>query len=166
MRRRLPFIGIFVICASLLGFGYFLEFARGLTPCPLCIVQRVCFMLVGLLALLGAAHGPASLGTRIYAGLLAAVSAVGAAIAGRQIWLQHLPPDKVPECGPDLAFMLEMYAPIEILQRVLKGTGECAEIAWTFLGLTIPGWSLLFFAMFICVAALLTWRPLRWSRTE
>ena len=159
MQRRLPFLLIFLICASLLGFGYFLQFVRNLVPCPLCIVQRVCFASIGVVALVAAAHGPAALGARVYSVLIAAVSAIGSAIAGRQIWLQHLPPDKVPECGPDLAFMLEMYAPFEVVQRVLKGTGECAEIVWTFLGMSIPEWSLLWFILFVLTAAWLLWRP-------
>jgi disulfide bond formation protein DsbB len=60
----------------------------------------------------------------------------------------------VPECGPGLAFMLEMYAPFEVLKRTLSGTGDCAEVDWTFLGFSIAEWSVLCFAGLLLVFAL------------
>ncbi len=83
---------------------------------------------------------------RIYAGLAAFFALGGAAAAGRQVWLQHLPPDKVPQCGPDLFFMLENFPLSRTLKTLVAGTGECAVVDWTFLGLSIAEWSLLWFA--------------------
>ena len=128
-----------------MGFGFYLQYYQGLEPCVLCMVQRLFFTLSGLMALIAFLHNPARIGTCIYAILTALFSALGAGIAGRQIWLQHLPLDKVPECGPDLFFMLETYPLTEALMTALKGTGDCAEVVWTFLGFSIPEWAIVIF---------------------
>lgn len=133
-------------CALLLGYGYFLQYGRGLEPCPLCLVQRGFFYAVGGVCLIGALHGRWRLFYGVLAGLFAAG---GAAAAGRQVWLQHLPADKVPQCGPDLFFMLDNFPLSRTLQTLIAGTGECAVVDWTFLGLSIAEWSLLWFVAFL-----------------
>jgi len=142
-------------CAALLGFGYYLQYVRGLEPCPLCLVQRGFFYLVMGVLLIGALHGraPGVYGT---AGAIAALG--GAAIASRQVWLQHLPADKVPQCGPDLYFMLENFPLSQTLQKLITGTGECAVVDWTFLGLSIAEWSL---GWFVALALYAAWIALR-----
>src|SRR6476661_3666609 len=140
-------------CALLLGFGFYLQYARGLEPCPLCLVQRGFFMAVMAVCLVAAVHRPGRLGAAVY-GVLAALFALGgAAVAGRQVWLQHLPPDRVPQCGPDLYFMLQNFPLSSTLEKLIRGTGECAAVDWKFLGLSIAGWSCVWFAIFIVIAA-------------
>jgi disulfide bond formation protein DsbB len=139
------------VCAALLGYGYFLQYAQGLDPCPLCQVQRGFYYLVGLAFLAGALHGrfiPA------YCSLAGLFALGGMAVAGRQVWLQHLPPDKVPQCGPDLAFMLNNLPLSRTLEKLFTGTGECAVVDWTFLGLSIAEWSL---AWFLALAGYAAW---------
>lgn len=133
-------------CALLLAFGFYLQYGQGLQPCPLCLVQRGFFMAVMAVCVLAALHRPGRLGTLIYALAVAAFSLGGAAVAGRQVWLQHLPPDKVPQCGPDLFFMMENFPLARTLKTLVSGTGECAAVDWTFLRLSIAEWSLLWFA--------------------
>lgn len=145
-------------CALLLAFGYFLQFAKGLEPCPLCLLQRGFFYGVLLVFLIAAAHGPRGKGGIVYGVLGALVAAGGAAIASRQVWLQHLPADKVPACGPDLFFMLENFPLSQTLKRLVSGTGECAVVDWTFLGLSIAEWSLAWFVALALYAAWLAWR--------
>jgi disulfide bond formation protein DsbB len=131
-----------LVCALLLGFGYFLQYVRGLDPCPLCLVQRGFFYAVLAVGVVGALHGR----WRTFYGILGVLFAAGgAAAAGRQVWLQHLPPDKVPQCGPDLFFMLENFPLSRTLRTLFSGTGECAVVDWTFFGLSIAEWSLLWF---------------------
>jgi disulfide bond formation protein DsbB len=132
-------------CALLLAFGYYLQYARGLDPCPLCLVQRGFFWAVLAVCVVAAAHAPRRRGTTIYGFLMLLFAAGGAAAAGRQVWLQHLPPDKVPQCGPDLFFMLENFPLARTLKTLIAGTGECAVVDWTFLGLSIAEWSLAWF---------------------
>jgi protein dithiol:quinone oxidoreductase len=145
-------------CALLLAYGYFLQHVQGLEPCPLCLVQRFFFYLVMGVLLIGALHGPARPGTKVYAGLAVLFAAGGIAAAGRQVWLQHLPADKVPQCGPDLAFMLDNFPLSRTLQSLVKGTGECAVVDWTFLGLSIAEWSLAWFVGLALYAAWLAFR--------
>jgi len=157
VNRRLFGAGA-LACAALLGFGYYLQFVRGLDPCPLCLVQRGFFYLVMVTFLVAAIHGPGKTATRIYSAMAILFAAGGAAIASRQIWLQHLPADKVPQCGPDLFFMLENFPLSQTLQKLVAGTGECAAVDWTFLGLSIAGWSL---AWFVALALYAAWLALR-----
>lgn len=155
---RLIFGFIALICAGLLGFGYYLEFAAGQEPCPLCIFQRIAFFAVFGIAIIAAIHGSGIMGTRIYAGLTVIASGIGGAIAARQVWLQGLPPDQVPECGPGLEYMLEVFPLMDALRMILSGSGECAEVHWTFLGLSIAGWSLAWFIAIVLAALLAFWQ--------
>jgi disulfide bond formation protein DsbB len=138
----LPALG----CASLLGFGYYLQYGEGLNPCPLCLVQRGFFYAVAAFSVIAAIHGPRQTGRFLYGILVALFAAGGFAVAARQVWLQHLPPDKVPQCGPDLYFMLDNFPLSRVLKTLVQGTGECAVVDWSFLGLSIAEWSLGCFA--------------------
>ena len=142
---RMIFSIIFVSCTSLLGFGLYLEHIVGLEPCPLCVFQRIAYIIVGLIALIAAIHNPRKLFERIYSGLILITSLCGAGIAGRQIWLQHLPEDKIPKCGPGLEYMLDTFPFTDALRMILSGSGECAEVQWTFLSLSIAEWSIVCF---------------------
>jgi disulfide bond formation protein DsbB len=148
-------------CAGLLGFGYYLQFAQGLEPCPLCVLQRLAFLTFGLIALLGALLGPGALGTRLLAGLGLLAALAGAGVAGRQVWLQSLPADQVPACGPGLDYMVQNFPLGKTLAMVLRGSGECAENAWQFLGLGIAAWALVWFALLAGLSVYLLLRPSR-----
>lgn len=123
----------------------------GLEPCPLCWLQRFGFMGVGLVSLLAALQGPGALGLRLYGLLLSVTAGAGLGMAGRQLWLQSLPADQVPACGPSVEYMLDVLPLAEVLTTALKGTGDCAEVVWRFLGLSIPGWSAIFFAVLVAL---------------
>jgi disulfide bond formation protein DsbB len=149
-----------VACAALLGFGYYLQYVEGLQPCPLCMVQRGFFYCLLLVFAVSALHGR---GFLVY-GILAFLSAAGgAATASRQVWLQSLPPDKVPQCGPDLFFMLENLPLSRTLEKLFYGSGECAAVDWKFLGLSIAGWALVWFALLGAYALWLAWSGARRS---
>jgi disulfide bond formation protein DsbB len=139
-------------CASLLGFGYYLQYVEGLDPCPLCLVQRGFFYAVTGACVVASLHNPGRFGKAIYGGIVALLAAGGGAVAARQVWLQHLPPDKVPACGPDLFYMIENFPLTRVLKTLVQGTGECAVVDWTFLGLSIAEWSLGWFAAFFFYA--------------
>jgi protein dithiol:quinone oxidoreductase len=148
-------------CAALLGFGYYLQYVEGLNPCPLCLVQRGFFYAVMATCIAATLHNPRNLGRAVYGGAAALFAAGGFAVAARQVWLQHLPPDKVPQCGPDLYFMLENFPLSRVLKTLVQGTGECAVVDWTFLGVSIAGWSLAAFAALLCYALVLGQRGAR-----
>ena len=141
-RRVLNLVG-FAVCAGLMGFALYAQHVLLLQPCPLCVLQRVAVISLGLVFLVAALHNTAGLGRIIYAVLLGLVVAGGAIVAGRHAWLQQLPPDQVPACGPGLDYMLETFSLGETMNMVFSGSGECAEIVWQFLGLSMPAWVLL-----------------------
>ncbi len=155
-KRRINLFG-FMICASLIGAALYLQEA-GHEPCPLCILQRIAFIAMGVVFLVAALHNPAGrIGGRIYALLIAITGILGGIIAGRHVWLQHLPPDQVPECGPGLEYMMEVFPLAEAMQMVFQGSGECAEVSWRFLTLSIPEWSLILFVVLTLVGVARNW---------
>lgn len=153
---------ILLVIMMVIGMGYALFFLQrylGLAPCPLCIFQRIGLMLMGGFALLAALFNPKQTLSRVilWLGSLAGISwATG--VAARHVWLQHLPADEVPSCGPGLDYWLDTLPMKEVLNQVFAGSGECAAVDWTFMGLSIPEQSLIFFSALILVHLLLLWR--------
>ncbi|MET4726783.1 disulfide bond formation protein DsbB [Lysobacter enzymogenes] len=156
---RIQFLLGFLACAGLLAYAVYLQFYQHLEPCPLCIFQRVAFAALGLMFLLGAIHGPGKpLGRRIW-GVLALIAAgAGIAVAGNHVRLQHLPPDQVPACGPGLDYMMGAMPIGGVIRKVMTGSGECANVDWTFLGLAMPAWSLICFVVLAAWAAYAAFR--------
>ncbi len=150
-----------IVCAALLGYGYFLQYVQGQDPCPLCLVQRGFYYGLLIVFAIGAVHAPKRWGVTVYGVLALLFAGGGLATAGRQVWLQHLPPDKVPACGPDLAFMMENFPLARTIEKLFAGSGQCAEVTWTFLGFSIAEWSLAWFAIFLVYALWFAQRGLR-----
>ena len=138
-RRRLNLAG-FLACVAMMGFALFSQHVLLLDPCPLCIFQRSAVILLGLVLLAAALHDPGSSGARVYAVLVGIVAAGGAAVAGWHVRLQNLPPDEVPSCGPGFGYIVDNFPLSEALSLIFQGSGECAEVAWRFLGLSMPTW--------------------------
>ncbi len=147
------FIGLTLICAGLLGFGFFLEHRLGLEPCPLCMLQRMAMAVLLCIGLAGALHRPERLGVCIYSALVFLAALAGGAVAAWQVRMQLLPEEEKTACGPGWVYMWDTYH-FDAVRRAFTASGECGEVQWSFLGLSIPAWALLWFAMF-CVAALL-----------
>ena len=166
MSARTGYAVGFVICAGLLGFALYLQYYEQQDPCPLCILQRVAFIAMMAVFLIAALHGPRRKGAIRYTGLLLVIACVGAAIAGRQVWLQHLPANQVPACGPGLQYMLEQFPLGQALQKILAGSGECAEAGWRFIGLTIADWSLLWFVLLGILAVAVALRTRRHANVK
>lgn len=152
---RLINLYIFLFCVALLGIALYMEHVMFLEPCPLCITQRIFFLLAGLTAFVAFIHNPVARGRVVYGLLSAAFSLAGGGFAIRQIWLQGLPKDQVPACGPSLSYMIEEFPFAEVLSVMLSGDGNCAEISWQdpVLNWSIPQWSLLGFGILagVCV---------------
>ena len=138
-----------VVClasGALLCIALFMELVLGLTPCPMCMMQRIWLALCGIIASISLAHNP-RLG--IYPLLAGICAAVGASFSFRQLQLQSLPADQVPSCGPSLDYMIQAFPLSEVLTAMTQGTGDCAAVSWSLLGLSIPGWLFLFFLALI-----------------
>jgi len=156
--RRILNITGFIVCCGLMGFALFAQHVLLLDPCPLCVLQRFVVISLGILFLVAALHNPSG-GGRIFYAVLTAVAALGGVgVAGWHAWLQQLPPDEVPSCGPGLDYMLENFPIAEALKMVFSGSGECAEIVWQFLGLSMPAWVVLWM---LGLGSVAVWNNLR-----
>jgi protein dithiol:quinone oxidoreductase len=132
------------LAGAMVGGAQFMEHILKLDPCPLCLMQRLWVMLVGLFVIAGVAHDPR---VRVYPAFALLCGIVGAGFSIRQLWLQSLPADAVPACGPDMAYMIEAFPLSDILTAMTLGTGNCAQVSWTLLGVSIAGWSLVGFVL-------------------
>lgn len=154
---RVSLLAGFLVCAGLIGFALYAQYVLQMDPCPLCILQRVVFIALGLVFLLGGLHAPRGGGRWAYVGLLVLVALVGIGIAARHLWIQSLPPDQIPSCGAPLGYLLETRASngglVRVLLKVLSGSGECAAVQ-PILGLSMPWWSLIWFVLLGLWAAL------------
>jgi disulfide bond formation protein DsbB len=148
---RTGFALVLALSAALLGFAYYSEFGLGYEPCPLCILQRFAFIIIAIGALGGALHGSRGAMRFVYGAVVFAGGLWGVTTAGRHLWLQSLPPGDVPECGPGFDFMVEYWSWFEAVKSAFTGSGECAEVDWTFLGLSMPGWTMIWYVLLIAI---------------
>lgn len=142
---RAQFLLGFLVCIALLGYALFVQFVQKLEPCPFCIFQRLAFAAAAVFFLLGALHGPKRAGGRRSYGVLAFLAAAaGIGIAGRHVWVQVFPP-AMPSCGPGWDYLVETSTWLGVVRKVLGAKGDCSTIDWSFLGLSMPMWSLIWF---------------------
>ncbi len=145
-------------CAGMMAFALYSQHVLLLDPCPLCILQRIAVIALGFTFLVAAIHGPQRLGSHVYAAFSVVFAALGVAIAGWHVHLQNLPADEVPSCGPGLEYMVDNFPLQDALGMILKGSGECAEVSWRFLGLTMPTWVIV---CLLGLASIAVWNSLR-----
>jgi disulfide bond formation protein DsbB len=124
----------------MMGFALYAEHVLLLTPCPLCVLERLAVISLGIVFLVAALHNPPGKGRYAYGTLVLLAAGSGIGVASWHVWIQNLPPDKVPSCGPGLDYMLEAFPLSETLKMVFTGSGECADVVWQFLGLSMPAW--------------------------
>ena len=144
-RRPVNLAG-FLICAGLIAYALYAQFELGLDPCPLCIFQRIGIAALGVVFLIAALHAPRGGGARVYAVLIAIAALATVGVAARQLYIQHLPPGAIPSCGAPLSMMLKFMPLTTVIRKVLTGSGECGIVNWTFLGLAMPAWVLIWAA--------------------
>lgn len=145
--RRWALLGL-AFCALMMAVALGLEHLAGLAPCPLCVFQRVAVLSAALVFAIAAIHNPEGRGGALGYALLGVLAvAAGIGLAARHLWLQSLPADEVPSCGPPLDYMMEMLPLQQVISQVLTASGECADIALRFLGLSLPAWTLIGFLM-------------------
>ena len=138
--RRLLNLAGFLACAGMMGFALYAQYVLILDPCPLCVFQRIATIALGLVFLVAALHHPGKIGARVYAVLVLLTAGFGVGVAGWHVYLQNLPSDKVPSCGPGFEYIMENFALFDALSLIFKGSGECADVVWRLLGLSMPTW--------------------------
>jgi protein dithiol:quinone oxidoreductase len=142
-RRQKINLACALVCAGMLGYAIYAEKYLGFTPCPLCMFQRVCIGALGIVFLVAALHRVRFHGAIVYGGFIFVAAAAATWVAGRHVWIQHQPPGTVPACGAPLDNLLQMFPLLEVIRKVMTGGGECGNIDWTLLGISMPGWVLI-----------------------
>ncbi|MEQ3695484.1 MAG: disulfide bond formation protein B [Pseudomonadales bacterium] len=140
-RKTFLLMALYTLTMMATALIYFQNYL-GYEPCVLCVAQRIATITIGVIALIAFTHGKA---TRVYASLLVLASGAGAAIAGRHVWIQSLPEDEVPLCGPSFDYIVDAFPLRDALEMILLGDGSCADVHWDLLGLSIPAWTLIAF---------------------
>ena len=146
---RLINICMLALCVGALLFAYYLQYGIELFPCDLCLLQRAMLYTVVLFTLIAVLHNPKGFGRWGYSILNICFAGIGATIAGRQVYLQQLPEDLKPSCGPGLEFMLNNMPFWEAIKTVITGSGDCATIQWTLFGLSLPFWTGILFVVLL-----------------
>lgn len=164
--RSVALVGV-AFCVLMMAVALGLQYIAGLEPCPLCVFQRVGVIATAIVLLMTAIHNPVGrMGKALYGVLSLMTVGGGIFVAGRHVWLQSLPADEVPSCGPDLSYMMEMLPLQDVINRVLSGSGECAEISFMLLGLSLPAWTLIGFAVLALVPLRLIWLSLTHRKVD
>ena len=132
-----------LVCAGMIGYAIYSEKVLGYVPCPLCMFQRVCIGVLGVVFLVAGLHPAKRAGAIVYG--VPTFPAAGATswVAGRHVWIQAQPAGTVPACGAPLDMLMDMFPLSDVIRRVMTGGGECGVIDWAFLGVSMPGWVLI-----------------------
>ncbi|MDH4106746.1 MAG: disulfide bond formation protein B [Gammaproteobacteria bacterium] len=141
-RRLLNLAGL-LACAGMMGFALYVQHVLYYDPCPLCVLQRIAVISMGAIFLVATVHGTDGAFRWVYAALIGLAGAGGAGVAARHVWLQHLPADKVPSCGPGFDYLVDTLPLADALKKIFSGSGECANVDWSLLGLSMPAWVLI-----------------------
>ena len=158
-RRWFNAAGVGIVVA-LMGYALYEEHVVGLEACPLCILQRMVIIALGLVLAVAALHAPRGAGARVYGVLGALVALVGMGVSGWHVRLQNLPPAEVPACGPGYDYIMGTFGWLEGLSMIFTASGECAEVNWSFLGLSMPAWVFVWFVALGALAVLANWSRL------
>ena len=157
--RRAFNVAAVLVCAALLAYAYYTQFQLGLEPCPLCIFQRVAVAALGVSFAIAAVVPSSARGTgRVAAILIGVVALAGAGVAARHLYIQSMPEGSVPACGATLGYLMDVFSVTEVLRKVLTGSGECAKVTWTFSGLSMPGWVMIWLLLLGSAGTLANWR--------
>jgi disulfide bond formation protein DsbB len=144
---RAQYIAGFSVCVALLAYAYYVQFELGIEPCPMCIFQRIVFIVMAILFLVGAIQNPQARGRRVYALLLVLTAGIGVGIAARHLWVQHQPPDLMAGCAPGWNYMISNFPISKALKMAFTGSADCAQVSWTFLDLSMPFWTLVCYVL-------------------
>lgn len=145
--RTLNFVS-FWICCALIGFAFYLQNIMNLQPCPLCVLERGVLTILAIIFLLATIINPGLKGQRLFGSLLLFFAIFGMLFAGRHLWLQGQPNQLGEICVPGVSYLLKSLPLSQAIKTMFLGTSDCAKVDWTFLGLSIPGWTFIFFDFF------------------
>lgn len=142
----------FIICVVLSGVAFYYNAVEGVPLCPLCSMQLLCYYLIGIVSLVRFVYLPELFGRYLYGIFLIVFSAIGAFFASREVWIQHLVNKASLPCPPDVLESLEKSNLTNAMHNLFTLYNNCALTDWQFLGLSMPSWSLVFFAVLVLSA--------------
>jgi protein dithiol:quinone oxidoreductase len=163
--RRLENLIGFAICAGLMSYAYYSQFHDGLEPCVLCIFQRIAVISLGMIFLVAFLHHPKQIGAQIYGALILLAAIAGSAVSIRHIYIQHMPSYMLPPCGPGLNYLFKTLPLNKFIIKAFTGTADCSVITWRFLGLSMPEWLLIWFAILGLGGFFVNWYGMRMRRS-
>ncbi|MDC1311151.1 disulfide bond formation protein B [Burkholderiales bacterium] len=140
----------FLGCSGLIAFALFLQHNEGLAPCPMCILQRYAFIVIGILAIISLPIPSKNIFSSTLDWLIIFFAGLGAGVAMRHVWLEHNPPE-IFDCGADLGFVVDTFPLAQALPMIFRGTGDCSIVLWRFAGLSIAEWALVCFTIILLV---------------
>lgn len=143
-----------------MAYALFAQHILLLEPCPLCVFERMATIATGVFFLAAAIQNPAGWGRTVYGVMIALSAGIGIGVASRHVWLQHLPPAEVPACGPGFGYIIDSFPLSDALSMIFTGSGECASIDWSFLGLSMPAWVLICLLLLAGYGGWVNWRKL------
>ena len=158
-RRWLNLAGVASVI-GLMGYALYEEHVVGLAACPLCILQRMALIALGLVFAAAALHAPRGAGARVYGVLGALAALTGMGISGWHVRLQNLPPAEVPACGPGYDYIMDTFGWLDGLSMIFTASGECSEVNWQFLGLSMPAWVFVWFVALVALVVTANWSRL------
>ena len=148
----------FVLCFGTVVLALVIQTTYKLEPCPLCITQRMVFMGLGVLFLIAAFIPAESIFKKIFTVLQVLTALGGAGVAIRHWYLQANRESMIADCGVGFDYMFENFPLQKAFKLLFRGTGDCAAIDWTLLGLTLPQLGLISFLGFAAYAVYLAAR--------
>jgi len=138
---RRTFLVFFLAAIGMISVALFMEYFLELKPCILCYMQRGAVIITGILAAIGFLINPSKLlNYKIFISIISLSIIAGMLLSSRQLYLQSLPAELVPSCAPDIDYLISTLPFLEVVILAFTGDGNCAEVLWTFLGISIPGW--------------------------
>ncbi|HSW69156.1 MAG TPA: disulfide bond formation protein B [Gammaproteobacteria bacterium] len=159
--HRAMFLSAFIITASMLSITFYLQNYDGFVPCPLCILQRMTLGILSIIFFFGGVLPIKKMGNIFLSVSASLVTLIGMILSGRQVWLQHLPPDKNADCGVSLQYLLNVLPFDQVISKIFQGTAECSQKGWEFLHLSLAEWSLIcFVGLFIFCVFIIFYRRL------
>ena len=155
-RRWANFTGVGII-VGLMSYALYQQHVVGLEACPLCILQRIVMIALAAVFAVAGLHAPRGAGARVYGVLGALTALVGLAVSGWHVRMQNLPPSEVPSCGPGFDYIVDAFGWFEGIAMIFTSSGECAEVNWTVLGLSMPAWVFIWFVALGALALAANW---------
>lgn len=147
------------VCFGLYGYALYTQYFLDYQPCPLCMFQRFGVISLGVALVLSAGLSlpRGRWGGFTSVALVVVATAIAAGVAGRHVYVQAQPPGTYASCGASLEWMLEINPVFEVIRKVLSAPGDCANVDWSFLGLAMPAWVLLWSLLLGTLGVLVNW---------